>query len=332
MLALFRFASARGGYRYSVVRRGVGVFVLGATVATLFVTAALPAGAAPAGTQPQPRGRDDTQVVITGRVVVAQNERVGDVVILNGDAVVNGRVDGSVFALNGDVLVRGSVKDSATALNGRVTVAGGARVGGDVTSRESARISSGATVDGDVRSVSRRFGLGQVGVVALVLLWLAVGASTLVFGLLLLLIAPRAADAFADAGRTAVGASIGLGIAAAVGIPIVGLVLLATVIGLPLGAVVLLTLGFLYMLGYVASAFFLGRVILRPPRNRFLAYLIGWAILTVAGIIPVLNVIVLIAATVYGLGMIVVALFRARSGPREPAPADAGRAEPAPAG
>jgi hypothetical protein len=155
--------------------------------------------------------------------------------------------------------------------------------------------------------------------VAVLLLWFAVGLSTLVFGVLLLVIAPRAADAFADAGRTAVGAAIGLGIAAAVGLPLVGLILLATVVGLPLGAVVLLTLGFLYMFGYVASAYFLGRLILTPPRNRFLAYLVGWAILTGAGLIPVVNVLVLIAATVYGLGMIVVATFRARSGPRETA-------------
>jgi cytoskeletal protein CcmA (bactofilin family) len=321
----------RDGYSDGVVRRAlVAALVLAAFIALAAVASALPAGATPAGTQP--RDRDDTQVVVTGRVVVAQNESVGDVVILNGDARINGRVDGSVFALNGDVFVRGSVKDDVTAFNGRVTVNGGARVGGDVTSRESARISTGATVDGDVKSVGRRFALGQVGIVAVVLLWLAVGVSTLVFGMLLLLIAPRAADAFADAGRTAVGASIGLGFAAAIGVPIVGLVLLASVIGLPLGAVVLLTLGFLYTLGYVASAYFLGRVILRPPRNRFLAYLIGWAILTVAGIIPVVNVIVLIAATVYGLGMVVVALFRARSGPRQPAPAETGRTEAAPAG
>ena len=313
-----------------MIRRGLGALLVGGALVASCAVAAAPAGAAATGTQP--RDRDDTQVVVTGRVVVAQNERVGDVVILNGDALVNGRVDGSVFALNGDVVVRGSVKNDATAFNGRVTVAGGARVGGDVTSRDSARISTGATVNGDVKSVGRRFALGQIGVVALLLLWLAVGLSTLVFGVLLLLIAPRAADAFADAGRTAVGASIGLGIAAAIGIPLVGLILLATVVGLPLGTVILLMLGFLYMLGYVASAYFLGRIILRPPGNRFLAYLIGWAIFTVAGIIPVLNVIVLIAATVYGLGMIVVATFRARGGPRQPAPAEPAGTEPAPTG
>jgi hypothetical protein len=313
-----------------VTRRRVGVaFALGVLLATPFLFAA-PGVAAPVGTQP--RDRDDTQVVITGRVVVAQDEMVGDVVILNGDARINGSVDGSVFALNGDVTVRGSVRHNVIATNGRVVVLGGARIGGDVTSREKARISPGATVDGDVKSVGRRFALGQIGVVAAILIWLAVILSTLVFGLLFLLIAPRAADAIADAGRTAIGASIGLGIAAAVGLPIIGLILLASLVGLPLGVVVLLTLGFLYMLGYVASAYFLGRLILRPPSNRFLAYIVGWAILSVAGLIPVVNGLVFIAATVYGLGMIVVAIFRARSGPRETAPADTGQPAPSAAG
>ena len=307
-------------------------------VATPFLLVAGPAAAAPPVPAQTRDGNDDAQVVITGQVIVARDERVGNVVILNGDAVINGRVDGSVFAANGDVIVRGTVKDDVHAFNGRVIVEGGARVGGDVTSREKARISPGATVVGDVKSVNSRFSLGWAGAVAAFVLWLAIVLSTLVLGLLLLVIAPRAADAFADAGRTAVGASIGLGVAAAIGLPIIGLALLASVIGLPLGAVLLLALGFLYTLGYVASAYFLGRLILRPPQNRFLAYLVGWAILSVAGVIPVLNVLTFIAATVYGVGMIVVATFRARKGPREPAPpapapadAGAGRPEPSPA-
>jgi cytoskeletal protein CcmA (bactofilin family) len=295
-------------------------------LAALSVLAASPASAAPGGVQP--RDPDETQIVITGRVVVAEDQTVGDVVILNGDARINGSVDGTVFALNGDVLVSGPVSDDVIAMNGRVVVDGGARIGGDVASREDARISPGATVEGDVESVSRRFAFGQVGLVAAIVIWFAVIVSTLVFGLLMLVIAPRAADALSDAGRTAVGASIGLGIAAAIGLPIIGLLLLASVLGLPLGVVVLLTLGFLYMLGYVASAYFLGRIILRPPTNRFLAYLVGWGILSVAAAIPVLNAIVGIAATVYGLGMIVVATFRARRGPREEMPADRGRTAP----
>jgi cytoskeletal protein CcmA (bactofilin family)/Na+-transporting methylmalonyl-CoA/oxaloacetate decarboxylase gamma subunit len=322
-----------------VIRRGIcAVLTLGVLVATPFLLVAGPAAAGPPVPTQTRDGNDDAQVVITGQVIVARDERVGNVVILNGDAVINGRVDGSVFAANGDVIVRGTVKDDVHAFNGRVIVEGGARVGGDVTSREKARISPGATVGGDVKSVNSRFSLGWAGAVAAIVIWLAIVLSTLVLGLLLLVIAPRAADAFADAGRTAIGASIGLGIAAAIGLPIIGLALLASVIGLPLGAVLLLALGFLYTLGYVASAYFLGRLILRPPQNRFLAYLVGWGILSVAGVIPVLNVLTFIAATVYGVGMIVVATFRARKGPREPAPPapapaepGAGRPEPSPA-
>ena len=318
----------RPGSPNGVTRRrlGLAALVLTALVAAPTLLAAAPAFATPTGVQP--RDPDETQVVISGRVIVAEGETVGGVVILNGDARINGRVDGTVFALNGDVIVRGSVSDDVIAMNGRVIATDGARIGGDVASREDARISPGATVRGDVESVSRRFALGRAGLVAAIVIWFAVIVSTLVFGLLLLVVAPRAADAFADAGRTAVGASIGLGIAAAIGLPIAGFLLLASVVGLPLGVVVLLTLGFLYMLGYVAAAYFLGRIILSPPKNRFLAYLVGWGILSVAAAIPVLNVLVLIAATVYGLGMIVVAIFRARSGPRDTAPVDTGRAEP----
>jgi hypothetical protein len=41
----------------------------------------------------------------------------------------------------------------------------------------------------------------------------------------------------------------------------------------------------------------------------------------------VLNVLTFIAATVYGVGMIVVATFRARKGPREPVHRDAGNGD-----
>ncbi|HZA33551.1 MAG TPA: polymer-forming cytoskeletal protein [Vicinamibacterales bacterium] len=281
------------------------------------------AGASPTG--PQPRERDDRQIVITGRVDVESQETVEDVFILNGDVRIAGRVDGSVFAVNGDVTVSGSVRHGVHAINGRVVLSENARVGGDVTSRDKARIAPGARVDGDVESPGRRFAAGRIGAVPALGVWLAITVSTLVLGLLLLLIAPRAADAFSDAGRTATWASIGLGIAFAIGLPIVGFLLLASLIGLPLGAVVLLALGLLYTLGYVASAYFLGRLILKPPRGRVLAYVVGWAILSVVGLIPVVNVIVLIAATVFGIGMIVVATFRARWVSPEPAPTDAGR-------
>lgn len=309
-------------------RRVSAVFVAGAFLVLTSPLAGGLAGASPTG--PQPRERDDRQIVVTGFVDVGPEEMVEDVFILNGDVRIAGRVDGSVFAVNGDVTVSGSVRHGVHAINGRVVLSEDARVGGDVTSRDKARIAPGARVEGDVESPGRRFAAGRLGAVAALGVWLAITVSTLVLGLLALLVAPRAADALAHAGRTATWASIGLGLAFAVGLPIVGFLLLASLVGLPLGAVVLLALGFLYTLGYVASAHFVGRLILNPPHGRALAYVVGWAILSAVGLIPIVNVIVLIAATVFGLGLIVVATFRARWLSPEPAPTDASRAAPSP--
>jgi Polymer-forming cytoskeletal len=116
--------------------------------------------------------------VITGRVDVGSQETVEDVFILNGDVRIAGRVDGSVFAVNGDVTVSGSVRHGVHALNGRVVLSENARVGGDVTSRDKARVAPGARVDGDVESPGRRFAAGRIGAFAALGVWLAITAST----------------------------------------------------------------------------------------------------------------------------------------------------------
>ena len=75
-----------------MTRRGVcTALVVGALVAATSLVVAAPALADPRGTQSRNRD-DDRQVVITGRVVVAPQETVGDVAILNGDARINGKI------------------------------------------------------------------------------------------------------------------------------------------------------------------------------------------------------------------------------------------------
>ena len=59
---------------------------------------------------------NDSLLVLTGQAVVAGDERVGDVVIFDGDAVVAGRVDDDVVALNGDIRVSGQIGGDVVAL------------------------------------------------------------------------------------------------------------------------------------------------------------------------------------------------------------------------
>ncbi len=82
-----------------------------ALACVLLAGLAIAAGVATAGTVPTVSGtgasnRDaDTLVVVTGDIVVASGDRVDNVVLINGDLRINGRVTGDVFVVNGNVVV-----------------------------------------------------------------------------------------------------------------------------------------------------------------------------------------------------------------------------------
>src|SRR5690606_10580234 len=112
------------------------------------------------------------------------------------------------------------------------------------------------------------------------------------------------------------------GVVVLIGLPIAAVIAMVTLVGLPLGLGILLALGLIYGVGYVAGAWVLGRRILRTSAP-VLAFLVGWGILRLIALVPILGGLVSLAATVVGLGAIVVALFTARRGrAAEPAPAD----------
>jgi hypothetical protein len=146
--------------------------------------------------------------------------------------------------------------------------------------------------------------------------WLAVSVSTLVVGLLLLWLVGRGAARILEAGRTRIGPSIGWGLLLFFGLPILAILALITVVGIPLGLGVLAALGLIYALGYSASAWILGRSILRTPTAWVLAFLLGWAILRVVALIPILGGLVWFAAAAFGLGALLVAVWRSRAAAR----------------
>jgi hypothetical protein len=79
---------------------------------------------------------------------------------------------------------------------------------------------------------------------------------------------------------------------------------------------VLAALGLIYALGYAATAWVLGRSILRRPTAWVVAFLLGWAILRAVALIPILGGLVWFAAVVFGLGALLVAIWRGRAAAR----------------
>jgi cytoskeletal protein CcmA (bactofilin family) len=297
-------------------------------VALLAVLAlALPAGAS-AGTTS--RADDDAIVVIVGDVTVPAAKTVEGVFIASGNARIEGHVSGDVFVFSGDALVSGRIDGDLLVASGHARLTRTARVEGDVRyGDERPDVSPLARVDGDVtkQGWNDSFDFDSFLAVGGFVIWLAVGFSFLVLGCLLLLMAPRAGDYFEARSRERVGPTIAIGIAIAIALPIAAFLAAITVLGIPLAFGILLALVPLGVLAYTVAAYVLGRRLVQAPRNRFLAFLAGLAILRVAALVPILGVFVGLAAVILGLGLIGVAIGAARdskpkkqSGPPPPPP------------
>ena len=259
------------------------------------------------------------QVVLSGDVQVRRGQEVGEVVVLHGTVTVAGVVRGDVVVLDGPIEVAGQVSGAVVSVSGSVTLGPSSRVLGDVLAHERVIAAPGARVDGDVRegvTFTFRTPIEALGAFAP---WLAVWFSVLALGLLLLLLGPKAAEAVAAGAREAPWPSLGWGVVAFAVLPVAGVIGVFSLVWLPLGLGILLSLFLLYSVGIAWSAFALGRVLWREPRSRMLAFLFGWAILAAVAAIPFVGGVVWVAGAVCGLGSGTVAIWRARGrAPRTP--------------
>jgi cytoskeletal protein CcmA (bactofilin family) len=286
---------------------------------------ALVAVAAPAAADAK---RKD-QVVISGSVDVPKGGTAGDIVIVDGPVRIAGHVTGDVVAIAGKVRISGQVDGDVVTVANRLRLLEGAHVRGDVSyGDEKPIVASGATVDGKVKKIKNKIGVGAFAWAIGLIVWLAVTASSLILGVLVVGFTPRAVEVAWEAAEASLGAVIGMGVGLFVGIPLVAALVAATVFGLPLALLLLLALLPLYALGYVTSAWILGRRILSGRRDRFVPFLIGLLILRVIALIPFLGALAGICATAFGLGALGLAAHRAGGAGRSGPP----RAEPAPAG
>jgi len=181
---------------------------------TLVFAATLVVGGAfatPAGANSSDELTDRDQIVMNGRLIVAEGDTVDTAVLFHGSATIDGTVTKSVVVLDGPTEISGHVQQDVFVFNGPVTVRSGARIDGDLVTSETPNVESGATVSGQQQRVSARFDAGAVGVASRFAWWLGYSISTLVLGLLLLLFAPRADAAIVRAVRERTGASIGFG-------------------------------------------------------------------------------------------------------------------------
>lgn len=261
-------------------------------------------------------GRDLYGFGNTVRIAATSNV-AGNAVTAAARVDVDGRIGRDLRGYGNLVGIGGAVEGDVTGHADTLTLRPTARVGGDVTGHVRTagglNVMPGAVVGGAVsedvgrveprrsRYVTAEYYVGQI---------VRLGAAFLLGLLLLWLFPPLRSVSLGD--PVAVLRSGAIGLAVAVTLPVVALLLCLTIVGLPLGIMTfaLGALGLYFAKTVVAQI--IGRSVLRNPESppHFAATLfVGLVIVIVAVNLPFVGGIVNVVLTLVGLGIIATLLF-----------------------
>jgi hypothetical protein len=109
--------------------------------------------------------------------------------------------------------------------------------------------------------------------------------STLIVGALLVLLAPAALYAAERAVRERLGATVAWGVGIAIGVPLLAVLALVTLVGIPFGIALLLAAIPVLLVAYATSAWMVGHRVLRTrSTSPWVALFAGWVILRVVAL------------------------------------------------
>jgi hypothetical protein len=260
-------------------------------------------------------GRAGDRYVLKGPVDLQPGEHARSVIVVRGPVTVRegATITDDLVVVDGRVLIEGTVRGRVVTLGDRATVTRTGVVGDGIRyGSDRPIVAPGAHVSGGVKKIDASLGRGS-SLIPAIAWWLAMSVSTFLLGLLLLLLAPRAAEAtFALMHDGGWGPALGVGFALLVGLPLLAVVALVTFVGIPFGIGLLLALVPLAALGYVTGVWVIGRAMVGPPDRRILAFLAGWAVLRVVALLPFLGALVFVVTATFGLGALAWTLLRAR--------------------
>lgn len=270
---------------------------------------------------------EDT-VIGAGTFRLGAGAQVGrDLLLGTGSAEIAGLVGRQVLAGGGELVLSGRVGGSVRTDVETLRVTDTAVIDGRLTysSPAEAAIASGATIRGGTERVVPAPQPGREPgprAVAIFLRWLRTLLGLFISGLLLVLALPRVSSSAVDAIRRSPWASLGVGFGLLAGVPVLAFLLFLAglfVGGWWLGLMALALYAIALVSGYVVMGLFVGTLVLdragRADLHVSWALLLGLALLTLVGLIPILGSLVTLLAVLLGLGALALALVRARRGP-----------------
>lgn len=275
------------------------------------------------GNRIQMRGQNEGDVFFAGRnVVVEQDSRSGrDLFIAGMNVVVDGPVPRHLFAVGEFVTLNGEIGGDATVNSEELTVGQSAAIEGDLRyeSPNEATISPTASVAGQTDYTERDTWERQWNVTQqerwqfrlLYALWSLLAA--LVVWVMIKLLKPHFwSDTTVPIGSEPL-KTLGFGLLALIATPFVAMLLMITVIGIPMGIILVMLYGIALYISKIIVALFIGSLILKSyERERFgkefLLVLIGLVILELLMLIPYVGWVFGTIIVIAGLGALI--LFR----------------------
>lgn len=256
-----------------------------------------------------------------GRLHLADTMLIGDDARLAGrDISVDGGIGGDLYVAAQHFRLSGDVEGNARIEAERIVLVPGARIGGDLlyTSAATLDVPDNVTIVGQVRQVETALPFAEWAPED----WIWWGILFVV-GILVALILLGVALQFAMPGllSRAVStvsekpwASLGRGLVIAVLVPAVVALLMATIVGAPIGMVAMAGFVVLLALAFVAITFWIGRYArglvskTAAPSgygSRILWTTLGILILVVVGLIPIVGWAAVMLAMIAGLGSVI---------------------------
>lgn len=260
-------------------------------------------------------------------VIFARESKIGRDVTVGGSRVhLEGAVGRDVLGGAEVVRIAGAVGRTFDAEVASLTLDSKARIGGDLnySSASPAHIAGDAVVSGQTRYTHRVEDSQRD--TASAYFWSAVYGfvAMLMIGLAALIFTPRALDAVGVAIRKRSGISFAVGAAVLVVTPIVGIVLLASVFGIPLAIILFMLWIAALISSYVFAAYALGWFAVEklqwPKRGRRLASLIiGLLIMCIIGVVPLVGPVVIFLFMLTGMGALAFVSVTRLKGAKAPA-------------
>ncbi|HET9470808.1 MAG TPA: hypothetical protein VFO24_06860 [Usitatibacter sp.] len=246
----------------------------------------------------------------------------GDAALAGGSITVDGSIKGGLRAAGGEVRINGPVAGDASIAAGTLELGPAARIDGKLAFRgQELRRDPAAQVTGGVerrqgrmrheRTAAERFAHGWLWTAGLMVLAALIAAAL-----------PGESRRMAQELRERPWITPLLGFVALTSIPLLAILLMITIIGIPVGILAIIGYVGLLLVGYVWIAVVLGGMLLdrvKPETAALTAWRAGAAVLAMLALgvlvrVPFVGHLVWLVAVALGVGMIVAVVFRHSQG------------------